>query len=111
MMSERTMSMSLPLDRDGFLRRECPNCQRQFKWWPAPQGEQSDAPVAEVATAASPAREAPEAYYCPYCHEPAKPDAWWTKAQVEYARQTAMAEVMGPELRRFERNVQGLNRP
>ena len=24
--------MEIPLDSDGFLRRECPTCEREFKW-------------------------------------------------------------------------------
>lgn len=35
-MSDMSVSMSLPLDEDRFLRRECPNCERQFKWWHTP---------------------------------------------------------------------------
>ena len=58
--------MSLPLDKDSFLRRECPNCERQFKWWPTPPEEE----ISEET------QEAPEAYFCPYCHEPTSPDAW-----------------------------------
>jgi hypothetical protein len=64
-MSEMSIAMSLPLDKDGFLRRECPHCERQFKWWPTAPSE--DAPEE--------ARNTPEAYFCPYCHEPAPLDA------------------------------------
>lgn len=28
-------STSVPLDSDGFMRRECPNCEQQFKWRPS----------------------------------------------------------------------------
>jgi hypothetical protein len=31
-MGDVSIPMSLPLDGDGFLRRECPKCERQFKW-------------------------------------------------------------------------------
>lgn len=91
--------MSLPLDKDGFLRRECPNCERQFKWWPSQSEEASE----EV-------QEPPEAYFCPYCQEPADLNAWWTKEQLEYARDLAAAEVMRPELRRFKNNMECGNR-
>ena len=30
-MNEITMNISIPLDDDGFFRRECPFCQREFK--------------------------------------------------------------------------------
>jgi hypothetical protein len=38
-MSDMSVSMSLPLDEDGFLRRECPTCERQFRWWHTPDEE------------------------------------------------------------------------
>jgi len=99
-MSEIPIPMSLPLDKDGFLRRECPNCERQFKWWPTPSSEETP----------EEAQEPPEAYFCPYCHEPADPGAWWTKEQLEYAQQLAAAEVLGPELRRFKSEMESENR-
>lgn len=100
-MSELPIPMSLPLDEDGFLRRECPNCERQFKWWPTPPSEES---------LDKDAQEAVEAYFCPYCHEPAAPNAWWTKEQVEYAQQLAAAKVLGPQLRRFKSGMESRNR-
>ncbi len=99
-MSERSIPMSLPLDADGFLRRECPNCERQFKWWN----------TSSVEDDAEEVQEAPEAYYCPYCHEPADPGAWWTKEQLEYAQRLAAAEVLGPEMRRFKNDMERGNR-
>lgn len=98
-MSEIPIPMSLPLDKDGFLRRECPHCERQFKWWPTSSEEISE----EI-------QEAPEAYFCPYCHEPAALDAWWTKEQLEYAQQLAVAEALGPQLRRTKNELKRGNR-
>ena len=95
-MSEMSISMSFPLDDDGFLRRECPNCELQFKWWPTPEEEN----VAEEA------REEVEAYFCPYCYEPAPPSSWWTKEQVEYIQQLAAAEALGPPLRSMKNNLE-----
>ncbi len=60
MSDEVTLSMSLPLDGDGFLRRECPTCEREFKWLPSPQHGEGDA-------AAASDEPAPERYFCPYC--------------------------------------------
>lgn len=93
--------MSLPLDADGFLRRECPTCEQQFKWWPTLPPEEASAEETQ---------EAVEAYFCPYCHEPAPPDAWWTKEQLEYAQELAAAEVLGPQLRRLKSDMEGSNR-
>jgi hypothetical protein len=98
-MSDLSIPISLPLDESGFLRRECPNCERQFKWWPTPD---EDA-VEEV-------REEVEAYFCPYCHEPAPPSSWWTKEQVEYMQQLAAAEALGPQLQRMKNSLESGNR-
>ena len=35
------IEIALPLDNDGFLRRECPSCERQFKWF---HGHTADRP-------------------------------------------------------------------
>jgi hypothetical protein len=95
--------MSLPLDKDGFLRRECPHCERQFKWWPTPTSE-------KISDEAEETQEAREAYFCRYCHEPAALDAWWTKEQLEYAQQLAVAEALGPQLRRMKNELKRGNR-
>jgi len=94
--------MTLPLDSDGFLRRQCPACGREFKWRPTPTtGEAVAEPPAPPA----------HAYFCPYCFQPAPPDSWWTDRQVEHAKQVALAEALGPQLRRFKSEVEGMNRP
>ena len=95
-MGEIPVEMSLPLDADGFLRRECPTCERQFKWWHTPP---SEGPSGEV-------QEEPEAYYCPYCQEPAPLGSWWTHEQVEYMQQLAVAEALGPQLWRMKNNLE-----
>lgn len=97
-MSEKSIPISLPLDKDGFLRRECPSCLRQFKWWHSPADDQGKEPV-----------QPPEGYYCPYCHEHTEPGSWWTEEQLEYAKAMMMAEALQPELRRFKRNVESAN--
>lgn len=67
---EIRVPVSLPLDSDGFLRRECPTCEREFKWFSHDEGD----PGAEPATQ----------YFCPLCGVPAGVDSWWTPAQLEY---------------------------
>jgi len=87
---EKTTSMALPLDSDGFLRRECPTCEREFKWL--------------AATGDDDATPAPDGgYFCPYCSVQAPPDAWFTPAQLERARATVAHDLVVPELKRFER--------
>lgn len=65
------MEISLPLDSDGFLRRECPHCELEFKW--------HDGPANDVAEQ----QPSSDTFYCPLCGEPAGPDSWWTQGQLE----------------------------
>ena len=90
-MDEISISLQLPLDKDGFLRRECPHCGRQFKQW---QGKRDET------------QESPEAYYCPYCYASADADTWYTAQQIEYIQQQAMAEVVGPSLYRLQEQLE-----
>ena len=90
MSQEMEVSINLPLD-DGFLRRECPTCEREFKWH---HGPTLDRPQDAVD---------PEVYFCPYCGTTAPPNTWWTKEQLEYAQQSAsgpVARAMGDALER-----------
>jgi len=59
-----TMSISLPVDSDGFLRRACKACSREFKWLHS----------RDVEEAANPC-------HCPYCGQPG--DDWTTDEQYE----------------------------
>jgi len=106
MSDEIHLSMSLPLDSDGFLRRECPTCEREFKWLPSPDPEAGEDTVGEAAEAA----EEPESYYCPYCAITAPPDAWLTKAQVAVMEEIIQRERVEPELGKLEREIDRLNR-
>lgn len=76
------IGLSLPLDADGFLRRECPTCERQFKWLPGGTGEEPDDYVD------------PPVYHCPYCAQSAPVDHWWTPEQLEYAQSMAAGPAM-----------------
>jgi hypothetical protein len=84
--------MAVPLDEDGFLRRQCPNCEREFKWRPTPDGEDGD-PMPE------------SGYACPYCAERAPGDHWWTRDQLEHAERLVASEIVAPRLKRLERNA------
>jgi Zn ribbon nucleic-acid-binding protein len=72
----------MPLDNDGFLRRECPNCEHQFKWHSGPANEAAET------------QPSPDSYFCPFCGEAAATDQWWTTEQVEYARAAAMPAAL-----------------
>ncbi|CAH0300403.1 hypothetical protein [Rhodococcoides fascians] len=76
------MNVPIPTDDDGYLRRECPACEEQFKWHHGPiEGGPADLP-------------SPNEYYCPLCGVPAATDQWWTKEQIEYAQGRAMPAVL-----------------
>jgi hypothetical protein len=102
MSDEVQLAMSLPLDSDGFLRRECPTCEHEFKWLPS-----LDPEADEETTGAA---EAPESYCCPYCAVTAPPDAWLTKAQVAAMEEIVQRELIDPELDKLAREVDRLNR-
>lgn len=82
MNEEISVSVSLPLDNDGFLRRECPNCEQEFKWFSHAEGDPDAEPVSQ--------------YFCPLCGVAADLGSWWTPEQLEYAQRIA-----GPELDRI----------
>jgi DNA-directed RNA polymerase subunit RPC12/RpoP len=84
-------------DADGFLRRGCPNCGREFKWF---QGETAERPDDF---------EDPEMYHCPYCGQPS--DDWWTERQREYAEEVANAAALrlaSDELSRAFKGMRGV---
>lgn len=88
------MSISIPLDKDGFVRRECPACEREFKW---------------LHTEGS--GESPDEFSCPYCSVTAAPDQWFTKPQAAYISEAAARELIDPMLDDFERSVKRNNSP
>lgn len=94
---ERELSISLPLDEDGFLRRECPTCEREFKWLYTESEEDSVKPDGA-------------GYFCPYCAVQAPSNAWWTPAQLERMQAIAAQEVLGPELKKFGKSIERMNR-
>jgi hypothetical protein len=89
---EVNVAMSISFDGEGFLRRECPTCEREFKWLPSDGDEDAATPDAA-------------GYYCPYCAVQAQ-DGWLTKAQVEAAHATVMKEIVDPMLGDFTRSLQ-----
>lgn len=97
MTDEVSIPMSLPLDGDGFLRRECPTCEREFKCI-----------VSQDEDDATPAPEG--GYFCPYCAVQAPPGAWWTKPQLEVAHSLMFREVIEPELKGLQKSIDQLNR-
>lgn len=83
--TERGISVGIPLDEDGFVLRECPACEREFRWHiSADEDEGLPAPT--------------DGYSCPYCGKQASPDSWFTTAQADFLTATALHEMVGPQL-------------
>ena len=91
------ISVSLPLDNDGFLRRECPNCLQEFKWHDGPANEEAEA------------QQDTETYHCPLCGRPSGVDSWWTQAQLDYAQGVAMPAALQEIEHELDRAFRGLN--
>lgn len=85
--------MSIPLDSGGFMRRECPTCERELKWLGAQDDEES-----------TPAPEG--GYFCPYCAVQAPADHWWTKEQLEAAEARIHNEVIKPHIDGLGKSLQ-----
>ncbi len=82
MSMDETISMPISLDGDGFVRRGCPTCDREFKWlYTADETEATEPPE--------------RGFFCPYCAVQAPPDTWFTEAQVEYMQQVGLGHVAG----------------
>lgn len=94
-MSDITVSISIPLDDNGMMGRECLECERYFKLKPGTGLETNHT-------------------YCPYCDYHGKSDTFWTKAQLEYAKSIAMKEafrkIVKPSLDKLERSFKQLER-
>lgn len=104
-MTDWESQVPVPVDGDGFLRRECPTCEREFKWLPTKNEDEA------TAAAGDEDRSEPDPqYFCPYCGVPASVNAWHTKAQVAVAMEMVEREVVEPQLEELERTLRDLNR-
>lgn len=75
-MSEVTLSF--PLDDDKFLRRECPDCEKEFKIQTIEKDGYFDSGLD---------KQESNKMTCPYCGHRSKVREWWTKDQVNYISQ------------------------
>ena len=98
-MSEYRVSVNLPLDANGFLRRACPSCAREFKWLSA-KDDETGVPSDEV--------------LCPYCGKPSPSGEWFTTEQYEYIKSVAIDEafekVVQPTLDDLSNSLRQLSR-
>jgi len=92
-MSNTNIEVSLPLDDDGYISRECPYCKMRFK----------------VHKDDFDGEKFPEEIYCPYCGQSASKDEFWTSEQIKYFQDMVMCKVVAPELDEFDNNLKGLN--
>jgi hypothetical protein len=98
---EVSLEMIIPLDRDGFVRRACPTCERDFKWLHTESDEAGQHEVAKVA---------PAGYFCPYCGIQAETNQWLTQTQVEYARNLVASRALGPMIKDFGADLAQIGR-
>lgn len=114
-MSEIIFEISLPLDSDGFLRRECPLCNKQFKVEFTDEERKTVIQKEienyllqnDVIQKAEEPEEVDEIeYWCPYCGQVAKSNSWWTNEQLEYIQifpYNYMAEIVNKQLKEWKR--------
>lgn len=92
-MNEITMHLSFPLDEDGFFRRECPFCYKEFKvllekeelFDLSQKGLDSfmlDEKEEETDLTKSDSTETE--FTCPYCGQKETSNSWWTQEQLAY---------------------------
>jgi hypothetical protein len=114
-------SLSFPLDEDGFLRRECPFCKREFKVGIPPEeraGSAESVPdsfmLSDDQAAVPEQEEQGTEYHCPYCGQTAGKNSWWTQEQVAYIHtvlQNVAAELINENLIRPLKRSLGRPKP
>lgn len=72
-----TVSVDIKPDEEGYMGRECPECEKYFKIKPGTGiPDFSDC-------------------YCPYCQHFGSQDEFWTKQQIEYAESVVLNKISG----------------
>jgi len=103
-MDEIKMNISFPLDNDGFFRRACPFCQREFKIKISNEElknliqKSEDSYMLKKEEISLSEKESfkeneIKEFYCPYCGQEASAGRWWTIEQKKYI-QTYMENIM-----------------
>jgi len=88
----RTIRAHIPLDEEGFLRRQCPFCARQFKIIPPKDQLVDGSNKCEysymIEEEGSDETSAPyyeeQVMYCPYCGQSTQVEDWFTDEQRNY---------------------------
>lgn len=89
---EVRLHITLPVDDEGMLGRQCPNCHQYFKLKPGTG-------VPDIA-----------ATMCPYCEFQSDSNGFATDEQIEYAQSIAIKRVLEPTLRDFQKSLKRLER-
>jgi hypothetical protein len=116
-MSEIIQAVSFPLDEEGFFRRECPFCMKEFKVLLTADElnnisqreiesymiEQNDGVDSEGSDDSDELE-----YICPYCGQTAPAKSWWTQEQIEYLHifaRNILADLVNEHLIRPMKNT------
>lgn len=102
--------VSFPTDEDGFLRRACPFCKREFKV-KFKQEEISDISQRSIENYLLESQDeshdlienedSENKYFCPYCGQQASFNDWWTEEQGAYIQvilKNIMADLVNAHL-------------
>jgi len=73
---------AFPRDGDGFLTRECPECEGRFKVKVDPVDDHQELTKEEKRAEADAMLR-----YCPLCHQLVEGSKWWTSEQLEFAKE------------------------
>lgn len=117
------IELSIPLDSDGYLRRECPFCRKQFKVL-IPEDERENLASRAIQDHLPEDLEVDTVddehvdqgtLVCPYCGQEHSVRAWWTQEQIEFFTQHArkiaheiIQQTLGKSLRNLQRSSGGL---
>jgi len=101
-------AVSISTDRDGFLRRSCASCGRDFKtqiseselqWALAFQVQRMGLDIGSDVLSTT--NEGPRVLRCPYCAFPGKDQDMHTDETVNYLKRVILREVVMPQLNDF----------
>jgi len=85
-------NVTLPVDDEGLLGRQCPNCDQYFKLKPGTG-------VQDITTTT-----------CPYCEFQSDSNDFATDDQIEYAQSIAIKQLLEPTIRGFQKSLKKLER-
>jgi len=95
MSDELRIPVSIPVDEEGMLGRECLDCKRYFKLKPG-----TGLPTNHC--------------HCPYCEYEGNADTFWTPAQIKYTESVAMNQainqILKPSLEKLTKSFKDLEK-